>query len=414
MEIGYELLVSWRYLRSKRKDVSISVNSILSIGGVVVGVMALIIVLAVMTGLTDGLRDKILGTNSHIIIFKRGGEIKEYPELIRQLAQKPRIIGVAPFIFRQVMIQSNSSSVKVTLKGIDPQAEQKTSDLAATIVKGELDFLEPMREHQNSPGYGILIGTQLAQKLQVAIGETVALISPMKDASSSWPVPKRQLFQVTGIFDYGMYEYDLNLVYVSLLSAQTYFQTEDVATGIELKVDDLFKSKAVAQTLQQDLGISYSVRDWSDMNKNLFAIFGFYKKALFIMLLLIVIVACLNIASTLIMMVTEKQKDIAILKSMGASSARIGKIFAVQGLLIGLVGTGIGTILGFIICWIADTYHIIRLEGGVYFLNYLPFKMMPLHFILVIGSSIVICFLATLYPAIQAAWLDPAVALRCE
>jgi lipoprotein-releasing system permease protein len=410
MQSGYELFVSWRYLRSKRKEVFISLISMISISGVAIGVMALIIVLAVMTGLTDKLRDKILGTNSHILIFKRGGWIQEYPELVKQISQRSRIVGVAPFIFRQVMIQSSSVSSEATLKGIDLQAEQTTSELAANIVQGRLDFLDS----QGKMGYGILIGSQLAQKLRVTVGDTLALISPMKDANSSWPVPKRGTFQIAGIFDYGMYEYDLNLVYISLTSAQAYFETGNTATGVEVKVDNIFKSKGVANDLQKALGLSYSVRDWSEMNKNLFAIFGLYKKALFLMLTLIVLVACLNIASTLIMMVMEKHHDIAILKSMGASSASIQKMFVMQGLFIGCVGTGIGCVLGFLACRIADTYHLIRLEGGVYYLDYLPFKMMPLDFTLVALVSVLICFLATLYPAKQAARLDPAVALRCE
>ena len=414
METGYELFVSWRYLRSKRKEVFISFITGISISGVAVGVMALIIVLAVMTGLTDELRDKILGTNAHILIFKRGGWIKDYPELGQQIAQKPHVVGVAPFIFRQVMLQSNFTSLESTLKGIDLQAEQQTSNLAANIRQGKLDFLEPGTGQSGRQGDGILIGSELAKKLQVSIGDPIALIAPMTDTDSAWPVPKRKVFQVTGIFDYGMYEYDSNLVYISISSAQAYFQTGDLVTGLGVKVDNLFGSKSVALDLQRELGIAYSVRDWTEMNKNLFAIFGLYKKALFLMLTLIVIVACLNIASTLIMMVMEKNRDIAILKSMGARSASIKKLFVTQGVFIGFVGTGLGCLLGFLVCWIADTYHVIRLEGGVYYLNYLPFKIMPLDFTLVAVSSILICFLSTLYPAIQAARLDPAVALRCE
>ncbi len=417
MKVGYELFVGWRYLRSKRKDVFISLNSIFSISGVALGVMALIIVLAVMTGLIDGLRDKILGIDSHILILKGGRVLNAYHDLIRRIAQKPHVIGVAPFIYGlEVMIQTNSASAEVTLKGIDIQAEQKTSDLAKHLRQGKLDFLEPIDNQQDIPGHGILIGEQLAQKLQVSVGETVtvALIFPLKESKSSWPVPKREVFQVTGIFDYGMHNYDLKLAYISLALAQAYFETGDIATGLGVKVDNLFQSKHVARALQEELGHSYYVRDWSEIHKPLFALFGFYKKALFIMLLLIVLVACLNIASTLIMMVMEKNKDIAILKSIGASSRDIGKMFIMQGGFIGLTGTGIGCILGFLVCWIADTYHIIRLEGAIYYLNYLPFKMTPLHFILVATSAILICFGATLYPAIQAARLDPAVALRCE
>jgi lipoprotein-releasing system permease protein len=211
-----------------------------------------------------------------------------------------------------------------------------------------------------------------------------------------------------------MYEYDSSLVYISMRAAQTYFETGDLATGLEVKVDNILQSKKVADKLERDLGVSYSVKDWSDLNKNLFSIFQLYKKLLFLMLTIIVIVACLNIASTLIMMVMEKNHDIAILKSMGASAASIKKLFVLQGVFIGVVGTGIGCVVGAIVCWVADTYHLIRLEGGVYYLNYLPFKMLPRDMLLVTASSILICFLTTLYPARQAAKLDPAVALRWE
>ena len=411
---GYEVFISWRYLRSKRKEVFISLISLISIAGVAVGVMALIIVLAVMTGLSGELRDKILGTNAHIVIFKRGGWIAEYRELGQQIAHTDHVKGVAPFIYRQVMIQANAFSTESTVKGVAIDAVQQTSDLAANIVQGKLDFLETPSEGAPQPGHGILIGSELAQKLQVAVGETVLLISPMRDDTSSWPSPKRQMFEVTGIFEYGMYEYDANLVYMSFLAAQEYFQTGDFATGMEIKVDYIFRSRQIASDLQQTLGYAYSVRDWSEMNKNLFAIFGLYKRAMFLMLTLIVIVACLNIASTLILMVMEKNHDIAILKSLGASSASIMRLFVMQGLVIGIVGTVIGCGLGAFICWVADTYHLIRLEGGVYYLNYLPFRMMPLDLTLVAVSSILICFLATLYPAKRAARLDPAVALRCE
>lgn len=410
MKLGYELFVSWRYLRSKRKDVFISLISFISISGVAIGVMALIIVLAVMTGLTDKLRDKILGTNAHIIIFQRGGWIAQEAELRHQIAYHLHVRGVAPFILRQVMIQSDNASAEVSLKGIDREAEQTTSTLAENIPTGQLDFLET----PETPGNGILIGSELARKLNVTIGAPVTLVSPMQDANSAWPVPKSEVFQVTGIFDYGMYEYDSTLVYISLAAARKYLNITDLVTGLGVKVENIMTSKGVAEDLQRQLGLDYRVLDWSEMNRNLFAIFSLYKKLLFLMLTIIVIVACLNIASTLIMMVMEKNHDIAILKSMGASARSIQKLFVLQGFFIGFMGTIIGGVLGIVACRIADAYHLIRLEGGVYYLNYLPFKILPLDFTLVVVSSILICFVSTLYPAKQAARLDPAVTLRCD
>ncbi len=408
---SYEAFISWRYLRSKRKGVFVSLITLISISGITLGVMALIIVLAVMTGLTGELRDKILGTHSHIMIFERGGWIREYAELMPKIARAEHVVGVAPFIFRQVMIQSDQTSAKAMVKGVDAQAEQTTSELGGHVTSGALDFFDPS---PSSPGRGILLGTVLAKTLGVAVGSTVTLTAPMQDSSSRWPIPKQQMFQVSGIFDYGMHEYDSGLAYISLSAAQEYFQTDRQVSGIEVKVDNIFTARRVAEDLQKILGPVYSARDWSELNKNLFAVFGLYKKAMFLMLTLMVVVACLNIASSLILMVMEKNRDIAILKTMGASAASIMKLFVMQGLFIGLTGTGAGCLLGFIVCRVADTYRLIHLEGGVYYLNYLPFRMTPLDMTLVAVSSLVICFLATLYPARQAAKLDPAVALRCE
>ena len=408
---NFEAFVGWRYLRSKRKDVFVSLITIFSISGIALGVMALIIVLASMTGLTGELRDKILGTQSHIIVQKRGGWIQEYDELAANIRNMPHVVGVAPYIFRQVMIQSSHASAKTLIKGADARAEQTTSELGGHITGGALDFFETA---DSTPGRGLLIGAELAKTLGVSVGESVTLISPMKEDASAWPAPKLQMFQVSGIFEYGMYEYDSGLVYISLRAAQAYFQTEHLASGLEVKTDDLFASRRVAEHIQNQLGGVYTVRDWSELNKSLFTVFGLYKKGMVLMLTLIVVVGGLNIASSLILMVMEKHRDIAILKSLGASAASIMKLFVMQGCFVGVTGTTLGCLLGFIVCRVADTYHLIRLEGGVYFLNYLPFRMLLRDFALVAVSSLLICFLSTLYPARQAAKLDPAVALRCE
>ncbi len=410
MKSGYELFVSWRYLRSKRKDVFISLISVISISGVAVGVMALVIVLAVMTGMIDGLRDKILGTYSHIMVFQRGGWISNYPELIERLGHDEDVVGIAPFVYWPVMIQSDVLSTEATMKAIDVSAERTASDLAAHIQSGSLDFDEAAER----AGFGMVIGSVLAEKLQVTVGDRVALVSMLPNADSQWPAPKREVFEITGIFEFGMYEYDGNLTYISLDVAQAFLERPGQVTGLEIKVANMFQSRAVAESMQRDLGIGFKLLDWSEANKNLFSLYGLYKKLMFLMLTIIVLVACLNIASTLIMMVMEKGHDIAILKSMGASAGSIQKLFVLQGAFIGIAGTVLGCLIGIFVCWVADTYHIIQLDGAVYLLNYLPFKVMPLDVALVAASSVLICFLSTLYPARQAARLDPAVALRCE
>lgn len=403
------MFVSWRYLRSKRKDVFISLISVISISGVAVGVMALIIVLAVMTGMIDGLRDKILGTFSHIMVFQRGGWITSYPDLMTRLAAHDDVTGIAPFVYWPVMIQSDALSTEATMKAIDPSAERTASDLAAHIQAGALDF-----DHAQRPGYGMVIGRVLAEKLDVTVGDRVALVSMLPNADSQWPSPKREVFEITGIFEFGMYEYDGNLTHISLDVAQAFLERPGQVTGLEVKVRNMFRANAVAEAMQRELGVGFKFVDWSEANQNLFSLYGLYKKLMFLMLTIIVLVACLNVASTLIMMVMEKGRDIAILKSMGASASSIQKLFVFQGVFIGGAGTVVGCLLGILACWVADTYQIIQLDGAVYLLNYLPFKVIPRDVALVAASSLLICFLSTVYPSRQAARLDPAVALRCE
>ena len=402
--------MSWRYLRSKRKDIFISLISVISISGVAVGVMALIIVLAVMTGMIDGLRDKILGTYSHIMVFQRGGWMSNYHDLLERLGRDDDVVGIAPFIYWPVMIQSDTLSTEATMKAIDVSAERTASDLEAHIQTGTLNLIDASER----TGFGMLIGSVLAEKLQVTVGDRVALVSMLPNADSKWPAPKREVFEITGIFEFGMHEYDGNLSYIAVDTAQTFLERPDQVTGLEIKVKNMFQAKAVAESMQRELGIGFKLIDWSEANKNLFSLYGLYKKLMFVMLTIIVVVACLNVASTLIMMVMEKGHDIAILKSMGASAGSIQKLFVLQGTFIGIAGTSLGCLVGIVVCWIADTYHIIQLDGAVYLLNHLPFKVMPLDVVLVAASSLLICFLSTLYPARQAARLDPAVALRCE
>lgn len=397
----------------------ISLTSIISIGGVMLGVMALIIVLAVMTGFEDDLRNKILGTNSHAVILKRNNTgMENYTEVIEKVKTVPDVKAAAPFIFSQVMINSNTNVAGVVIRGIDPEAESGVTDLAKNMLEGSLNLLKEQfdnRESEAGPKRdAIIIGLELARLLGVIVGEDVTVVSPTGTQLPSGPVPKLKKFRVVGIFYSGMFEYDSSLVYISLTAAQRFFNMKDSVTGVEVKVSDIYEAPRIADQIQEILGAGYLVRDWAEMNRNLFSALKLEKIAMFIILVLIVLVAAFNIASTLIMMVMEKNKDIAILKSMGATSKSIMKIFVVEGLTIGFVGTLLGCIFGFLICWVADTYKLIKLQGDVYYLDHLPFKMTALDFVLVATMSILICLLATVYPAWQASKLDPVVALRYE
>ncbi|MEW5801862.1 MAG: lipoprotein-releasing ABC transporter permease subunit [bacterium] len=419
----YELLIGLRYLRAKRKQTVISVISIISICGVALGVMALIIVLAVMSGFEMDLRDKILGTNSHIVVLEYNGQgIENGAELMSKILKIKGVTSCAPFIYGQVMLSSSQSASGLVLRGIDPKEETHVTDLARNIVAGDLhELVAPQSQGQGrdedtpTPQMaGVALGQELARNLGVFVGDVITAISPVERISPMGLTPKFLRFKVVAIFNSGMYEYDTSLAYVSLRTAQRLFNMKNTVTGIEVKVANIFQAQDISRDIQKALGFPYWTRDWMEMNKNLFSALKLEKFAMFIILVLIILVAAFNIISTLVMMVMEKNKDIAILKSMGATARSILFIFIAEGLIIGLLGTLIGCLGGTFACWIADTYHLIKLQGDVYYISYLPFKMKFLDVFAVCFSSILISFLATMYPAWQASKLDPVVSLRYE
>jgi len=418
MNMPYELMIGLRYLRAKRKQTVISVISIISIAGVALGVMALIIVLAVMSGFEMDLRDKILGTNSHIVVLDYNGQgIQNHSQLVSKIAQVPGVRSCAPFIYGQVMLSSSRNAVGLVLRGVDPAEELQVTDLARNIVAGDLRQLEEasLSGEESEPRMaGIVLGQELARGLGVFVGDVITAISPVERISPMGLAPKFLRFRVVAIFNSGMYEYDSSLAYVSIRTAQRLFNMQNRVTGIEVKVDNIFQAQKVSEEIQKTVGFPYWTRDWMEMNKNLFSALKLEKLAMFIILVLIILVAAFNIISTLVMMVMEKNKDIAILKSMGATARSILLIFITEGLTIGLVGTLLGCLGGTLACWIADTYHLIKLQGDVYYISYLPFKMKVLDIVLVSCSSLLISFLATIYPAWQASRLDPVVSLRYE
>jgi lipoprotein-releasing system permease protein len=409
MNFPYQLFIALRYLRTKKKHKGISVNALISIGGVAVGVMALLVVLAVMSGFHEDLQKKILGVNSHVVILDYRGTMGGYKNVMEKLKGDRDITSSAPFVLGQAMVSSGKKAHGVFMRGIIPQMEIKTTEISNYIKEGKLEDLAPKN---GIPG--IILGKELASSLGVFKGDVINILSPAGEIGPLGMLPKIKKFRVAGIFEVGMFEYDLNLVLTDLRSAQEFFGMKDDVTGIELRLDDIYKAPEVRKSIQEKLGFPLYAKDWMQMNRNLFSALKLEKFAMFVILILIILVASFNIVSTLIMNVIEKKREIAILKAMGATSNGIMTVFMLQGLFIGLLGTIIGVTGGYLLSYVLNTYQIIKLPADVYYLSHLPVKMKFFDFVTVSLSAIIISFLATIYPAWQAAKLNPVEPLRYE
>ncbi|UCE83241.1 MAG: lipoprotein-releasing ABC transporter permease subunit [Deltaproteobacteria bacterium] len=414
--MSYELFIGLRYLKAKRKQTFVSLITLISIAGVMVGVTALIVVLAVMNGFKEDLREKILGVTSHVVISRFDGNIADYQQVNLQVEQVKGVTAATPFIYTQVMISSRQSISGAVLRGIDPETAGKVINLARNLRTGSLEELGVVdRSGNTTTTPGIILGNELARNLGVVRGEPVTVISPLGRLTPLGRVPRSQTFRVSGIFDSGMYEYDSTLAYVSLGAAQRFLGIGDRVTGIEVRVDDIYRADRVARDISKTLaGYPYWSRDWMRMNKNLFSALKLEKIVMFIILTLIILVAAFNIIGTLIMVVIEKTRDIAILKSMGATRRSIMKIFMIEGMVIGLVGTLLGLLGGYTLCELLATYQFIELPQDVYYISTLPVKMDPLDVTIIALAAIAISLVATVYPAWQASRLDPAEAIRYE
>jgi lipoprotein-releasing system permease protein len=421
--MGYEWFISLRYLKAKRRQGFISLISIISMAGVAVGVMALIVVLAVMTGFTDSLREKILGINSHIVVQRLGSGITDYQELSETILQAPGVMAATPYTYSQTMLSVPDASSGAIVRGIDPTTANDVLSLKNQMIKGSIIALEkdsPSASDSKTDNStsralpGIILGKELARSLHVNVDDNIRLFSPSGPLTPMGVIPKIKTCRVVGIFDTGMYEYDSSLAYVSITTAQDFLELDNNVHGLELKIDDIYKASDIAAKLEKKLGFGYVVKDWISMNKNLFSALKLEKTAMFIVLALIVLVAAFNIISTLIMVVMSKGKDIAILKSMGATSTGIMRIFVYEGLIIGLTGTVIGVIGGLALCKVLSKYQFIKLPSDVYPITTLPIKVLPMDVTLVAISAALITLLATIYPSWQASKIEPAVALRYE
>ena len=428
--MSYELFVSIRHLSAKKSQKFISLNTWISIAGVGLGVMALIVVIAVMSGFSKDLRDKILGTNSHVVVSNMNrAMVENYDGVIKKVRSVKGVIAAAPFIMNQVMLINGDRVSGIVVRGIDPEKEETVSDLGKNMVSGTVSDLKTKssfsgeikgREKKNRAG--IIVGKELSRRLGVGVGDIVSMVSPVSRVTPVGLIPRMKLFKVVGVFESGMYEYDANLSFILLKSAQKFFSMKNGVSGIEVRVADIEQAGNIASVIQKELGFPYLVRDWMRMNRNLFSALKLEKVVMFIILILIIFVAAFNIVSTLFMLVMEKAKEIAILKSMGASCTSIIKIYSYQGLVIGLVGTFLGCAAGFVIVpnlneivsSIESIFGIVAFPSDVYYLDRLPSKIQYMDSFLIIIFSVVICLVASLYPAWRASKLDLVDGLRYE
>jgi lipoprotein-releasing system permease protein len=410
--LPYELLIALRYLTAKRKQAFISIISAISVLGVVVGVMALMVALGLMTGLQKEIRSKILGTTAHISLFRSRGEgFDDYRQVVARARQLPHVLGAAPAVYGKGIVASAAGSALATFKGIVPAEERTVTDIAGQIEGGSLDALAGPPGTVPPP---ILLGHELANQLGVGTGDIVNVTSPRGRLSPMGVMPRMTKFRVVGLVRSGLFEFDNGWAYMSLEDAQRLFLEDDRASLVELRVDDIYAVRRIAREIVGALGDGYLASNWIDLNQSLFSALWLEKMAIGITIGLIVMVAALNIVATLILMVMEKHKDIAILVSMGASRGAVTRIFMLQGTIIGAAGTAMGAVLGWGACQVLDRYRVLRVPVDVYQISYVPFTLLPGDAAIVVVGAVLICFLATIHPARGASRLDPAEALRYE
>jgi len=410
--VSFEWFVAWRYLRAKRKTRFISIITFISIAGVAVGVMALIVVLAVMNGFENEIHRRIIGINAHVILLRYGNEpIRDYVRLGGVLEDLPEIVAAAPFTYTKAVLQGYGGSDGVVVRGIDLATEARVTDF--------LENIEPPLEGLTAPPGEtpwIVVGDELAKRLRVTLGDTVAISSPFDYVLTPMGLmPSVARFQVESLFSSGMFEYDQSLVYIDLPESQKLFGLDDGVTGIALKVTDPYDAPAVGEKAVTSVGgFPYRANNWIELNRNLFTWMKTEKKVMFWILSLIIMVAAFNIASTLIMVVMEKTRDIGIMKSMGAGARSIMRIFVFEGLVIGIIGTIVGSVGGLVLASLLDRYQFVTLPGDVYPIETLPVDMQALDFILVAAAAILISFVAAFYPSWKASRLAPVEAIRRE
>jgi len=407
----FEAFIALRYLFALRKQSFISVISLFAVCGVALGVGALVVVIGVMNGFSTDLRDKILGVNAHILVTSLRGGIKDYDVLADEAKKVPGVIGVTPFIYSEVMLSTRTGVKGVVLRGIDPSTSDTVLSLSKDMISGDVRRLG---DEDDFPR--IIIGSELAKRLGLIEGSEVNLLSPSGRSGAAGFTPKIRRFIVAGVFRTGMFEYDSSLGYVSIPAARKLLGFKgDVVSGLEISVDDVYNVEAISDALREKIAtFTVYVRHWQEMNANLFAALELEKTAMFIILAMIVLVGSFSIVTTLVMLVIQKTKDIAVLMSIGADAKSIRNIFMLQGTFIGLAGTAIGFLIGVPLSLLLKKYQFIKLPSNVYPVDYLPVRLETLDMVAIGAAAFMLCFLATIYPARRAAALSPSEALRYE
>jgi lipoprotein-releasing system permease protein len=416
----YELFVGLRYLRAKRREAFISLITLIATGGVAIGVMTLNIVLSVMTGFEEDLRDRILIFEPHLVVWSTAGVVSDPATVLQEVREVSGVQRAAPFVYAQLMLSTAQDITGVLVRGIVPDGSSAV-DLQPYLQDGDLSLLTDHHAVPLAEGLGatvelpgIVLGKELAKDLGIGVGDTVKAASATARTGGGGILPRTERFVVVARFNAGMPQYDSRLAYISLRDAQKLFNLGNAVTGVEVRVADLYDSTRIAADIARRLGPTYRVRDWMEANHNLFAALKLQKTVYFIVLMLIIVIAAFTILATLIMVVMEKRKDIAVLKSLGATPAGIARIFIFKGLVIGGLGTLLGNLGGYAGCWVLEHYHFIELPQDVFYVSTVPVKMYPEYFLVVTIASLAMCLLATLYPARQGARLGPVDLIRYE
>lgn len=407
----FETFIALRYLFALRKQSFISIISLFAVCGVAIGVGALIVVIGVMNGFSTDLRDKILGVNAHILVTSLRGGIKDYKQLADEVAEVPGVVGITPFVYSEVMLSTRTGVKGVVLRGIEPSTSDSVLSLAKDMVSGDVKNLD-----RDGDFPGIIIGSELAKRLGLTEGSAVNLLSPSGRSGAAGFTPKVRRFTVAGVFRTGMFEYDSSLGYVTIPAARKLLGFKgDVVSGLEISVDDVYNVKQISKDIRDKVGsFTVYIRHWQEMNANLFAALELEKTAMFIILAMIVLVGSFSIVTTLVMLVIQKTKDIAVLMSIGANIKSIRRIFMLQGTFIGLAGTLFGFLIGVPVSLLLKEYQFIKLPSNVYPVDYLPVRLEAFDLFSIGLAAFLLCFLATIYPARRAATLCPSEALRYE